>query len=144
MSRYSKISARIISVVNNVTAFYAAVAATKRITGASEAMTNFYAAVAANKHITRDFEAAAAENEAALDYVKAKADLRTAEADFRTAFAAYVGARKQSDRSTPYAYDLYKTARKASENFTAAAATVDAAYNTWLRVSEMPFVHPEN
>ena len=143
MSRYSKISARIISVVNNVTAFYAAVAATKRITGASEAVTAFYAAAAIAKHM-RGASEAVAENEAALNYVKAKADLRTAEADFRTAFAAYVGARKQSDRSTPYAYDLYKTARKAAENSTAAAATVDAAYNRWLRVSEMPFVHPEN
>jgi hypothetical protein len=140
MSRYSKLSARIISVVNYVTAFNAAVAATKRITGASEAVT----AAAIAKHMRGASEAAAAENEAALDYVKAKADLRTAEADFRTAFAAYVGARKQSDRSTPYAYELYKTARKAAENSTAAAATVDAAYNRWLRVSEMPFVHPEN
>jgi flagellar biosynthesis GTPase FlhF len=133
MSRYSNLSARIISVVNYVTAVNAAVAASKRITGASEAVT----AAAIAKHMREASEAAAAENEAALDYVKAKADLRTA-------FAAYVGARKQSDRSTPYAYDLYKTARKAAENSTAAAATVDAAYNRWLRVSEMPFVHPEN
>lgn len=87
ISSCSKIAGAIISVVNNMTAFYAAVADTKRITGASPAVTAFYVAAAAAKHITEAPESAA-ENDVALDYVKAISNLAAIGADYQAAVTA--------------------------------------------------------